>query len=42
MGKSQEKYLNLISAEVIADSLNQFEERIRFIWSKIKKENYYD
>ena len=28
MEKSQEKYLNLISAEVIADSLNQFGERI--------------
>ena len=28
MEKSQEKYLNLISAEVIPDSLNQFGERI--------------
>ena len=28
MEKTQEKYLNLISAEVIADSLNQFGERI--------------
>ena len=45
MEKSQEKYTNLISAEIVADSLNQFGERIttmklvfpRFILAELNK-----